>query len=38
MPNVTVVVFPGLDHIEAVFRSDLVVPIVRKFLAEVGEG
>ena len=38
MPNVTVVVFPGLDHREAGCRADLVVPHVRKFLAEVGEG
>ena len=38
MPNATLVSFPGLDHIEAIFRSDLVVPHVKKFLAEVGEG
>jgi pimeloyl-ACP methyl ester carboxylesterase len=37
MPNVTVVVLPGLDHLEAGCRADLVVPHVRKFLAEVGE-
>ena len=38
MPNATFVVFPGLGHIEAGCRIDLVVPLVRKFLAEVGEG
>jgi pimeloyl-ACP methyl ester carboxylesterase len=37
-PNVTYVSFPGLDHREAGCRADLVVPHVRKFLAEVGEG
>ena len=38
MPNATLVSLPGLDHIDAMFRSDLVVPLVKKFLAEVGEG
>ena len=38
MPNVTYVSFPGLDHLEAMCRADIVVPHVRKFLAEVGEG
>ena len=38
IPNATFVVFPGLDHIDAFFRTDLVLPLVKKFLAEVGEG
>jgi pimeloyl-ACP methyl ester carboxylesterase len=37
MPNVTVVVLPGLDHREAGCRADLVVPHIKDFLAEVGE-
>ena len=37
MPNVTLVSFPGLDHIQALYRSDLAVPHVRTFLAELGE-
>jgi pimeloyl-ACP methyl ester carboxylesterase len=36
--NATFVSFPGLDHIEAIFRTDLLVPHIRKFLAGVGEG
>ena len=38
LPNGTYVSFPGLDHREAGSRADLVVPHVRRFLAEVGEG
>ena len=38
MPNATVISLPGLDHFEAFFRIDLVLPHIRKFLAEVGEG
>ena len=37
MTNVAFVSLPGLDHLDAMFRSDLVVPHIRKFLAEVGE-
>ena len=32
MPNSTFVSFPGLDHIEAFVRSDLVLPYITKFL------
>jgi pimeloyl-ACP methyl ester carboxylesterase len=32
----TFVSLPGLDHWSAIYRSDLVVPHVRKFLSEVG--
>jgi pimeloyl-ACP methyl ester carboxylesterase len=35
MPNATFVSLPGLDHIEAFGRTDLVLPHVRRFLAEV---
>lgn len=35
MPNATLVSLPGLDHIEAVYRTDLVLPHIRKFLAKV---
>ena len=38
VPNATFVSFPGLDHIDAHGRTDLVLPLMRKFLAEVGEG
>ena len=37
MPNATFVSFPGLDHVDAAFRSDLVLPHVTKFLEEVGQ-
>jgi pimeloyl-ACP methyl ester carboxylesterase len=37
MPNVKIVTFPGLNHVDAYCRADLVVPHVRRFLAEVGE-
>ena len=37
LPNATFVSFPGLDHIEATGRTALVVPHIRKFLAEVSE-
>lgn len=37
MPNTALVSFPGLNHIEAVLSSDLVVPHITKFLAEVGQ-
>jgi pimeloyl-ACP methyl ester carboxylesterase len=38
IPRATCVTLAGLDHIEACYRSDLVAPQIRKFLAEVGEG
>ena len=38
IPNATFISLPGLDHIAAFFRSDLVVPHVREFLAEVEAG
>lgn len=34
MPNVTFVTLPGLDHIEVINRPDLVVPLVKSFLAK----
>ena len=37
MPNATFVSFPGLNHIEALYRLELVLPHIRRFLAEVGE-
>jgi pimeloyl-ACP methyl ester carboxylesterase len=37
MPNVTFVSLPGLDHGGTITRSDLVLPHVVKFLAEVGQ-
>ena len=36
MPNAVFVSLPGLDHIEALNRTDLVLPHVREFLAQVG--
>ena len=38
VPNATFVCFPGLDHVDASCRTDLVLPLMRKFLAEAGEG
>ena len=38
LPNATFVSLPGLGHIETQYRPDLMVPHIRKFLAEVGEG
>jgi pimeloyl-ACP methyl ester carboxylesterase len=35
VPNATFVSFPGLNHVEAWGRTDLVLPVMRKFLAEV---
>jgi hypothetical protein len=32
MPNATFFSLPGLNHPEALFRSDLVLPHVRQFL------
>jgi len=36
IPNATFVALPGLDHVDACYRLDLVLPHIRKFLAEVG--
>jgi hypothetical protein len=35
MPNVTFVSLPDLNHVEGFFRSDLVLPHIRQFLATV---
>lgn len=37
MPDATFVSFPGLNHIECSRRSDLVIPHIKKFLAEVSQ-
>jgi pimeloyl-ACP methyl ester carboxylesterase len=37
LPNATFLVLPGLDHVQAGMRSDLVVPHVKEFLAKVGK-
>ncbi len=37
MPDATFVSFPGLNHGECSRRSDLVLPHVKKFLAEVSK-
>jgi len=37
LPDVTFVSFPGLDHLQAAFRSDLVLPHIKKFLAQVSK-
>lgn len=37
MPNAVFVSLHGLDHVEALHRTDLVLPHVVKFLAELGE-
>jgi len=37
IPNVTFVRLPGLGHLDAWYSADLVLPHVRRFLAEVGE-
>jgi len=36
--NGTLVCLPSLDHITAHYRVDMMLPPIRKFLAEVGEG
>jgi len=38
MHNGTLVSLPGLDHVQALLRVDVMLPHVREFLAEVGEG
>jgi len=35
MPNATFVSFPNLGHMDTLFRSDLVIPYIKKFLAGV---
>ncbi len=37
MPNATFVSFPGMDHLDVLFGTDLVRPEVRTFLERVGE-
>ena len=37
LPNATFVSLPGLDHIQAGRRSDLVLPHIKKFLAQVSK-
>jgi pimeloyl-ACP methyl ester carboxylesterase len=37
MPDATVITLPGLDHVEAVYHPDRMVPHIHKFLAEVGD-
>ena len=37
LPNASFVSVPG-DHLEAEYQSDRLVPHIRKFLEEVGEG
>lgn len=34
MPNGTFVSFPGLDHLEAQVRNDLILPQIMKFLTD----
>jgi hypothetical protein len=38
IPQVTFVSFPGLNHVETLFHSELVVPHVTRFLHAVPEG
>jgi hypothetical protein len=35
MPNAIAVSLPGLDHFETQYRPDLMLPHIRRFLAEV---
>ena len=37
LPNATFVSLPGLDHIQGWTRSDLVLPHIKKFLAQVSQ-
>jgi pimeloyl-ACP methyl ester carboxylesterase len=37
MPRVRFLSLPGLNHISALFRIDMVVPYVKEFLGQVGE-
>ena len=37
MPNAVFVSLPGLEHREAFFRADLVLPHVLRFPAQVGQ-
>ncbi len=36
MPNAAFVALPGVDHQESFYRSELVLPHVRRFLADQG--
>ncbi len=38
MPNGTLVSFPGLNHPEAFYRADLVLPHALKFLQAASQG
>ena len=38
IPNAKFIAFPDLDHVQAGFRSGLVLPHILSFLAEIGEG
>jgi pimeloyl-ACP methyl ester carboxylesterase len=38
IPDATFVSLPGLDHVGAGYRGDLILPYITKFLATVGEG
>jgi hypothetical protein len=35
LPNATYVVLPGLDHGQSFLRSDIVLPHIKEFLAQV---
>ncbi len=37
LPNATFVSLPGLDHIQGITRSDLVLPHIKKFRAQVSK-
>jgi len=37
LPNVTFVVLPGLNHMAAFTHSDLVLPHIKEFLAQVSK-
>ena len=37
LPNATFVSLPGVDHIQGITRSALVLPHVKKFLAQVSQ-
>jgi pimeloyl-ACP methyl ester carboxylesterase len=37
LTSVTFIPFPGLDHLQAVSRSDLVLPHIKEFLAQVSK-
>ena len=37
LPNATFVILPGFDHVQAGTRSDIVLPHIKKFLAQVSK-